>query len=68
MIETIRSLGRWGLSTFERLGRAHLFLIQVLAGIPSLLFRGSLVVQQLFSVGVLSFALILVSGLFVGMG
>jgi phospholipid/cholesterol/gamma-HCH transport system permease protein len=67
MIETIRSLGRWGLSTFERLGRAHIFLYQVLAGIPGLAFRGSLVVQQLFYVGVLSFALILVSGLFVGM-
>ncbi len=67
MIETIRRLGRWGLGTFERLGRAHLFLMQVLAGIPGLFLRGSLVVQQLFSVGVLSFALILVSGLFVGM-
>ncbi len=51
----------------QRLGRAHLFLFQVLAGIPGLMFRGSLVVQQLFYVGVLSFALILVSGLFVGM-
>lgn len=67
MIETIRSLGRWGLNTFERLGRGHLFLIQILAGLPGLVFRGSAVVQQLFSVGVLSFALILVSGLFVGM-
>ncbi|PHS24515.1 MAG: ABC transporter permease [Methylophaga sp.] len=67
MIETIRSLGRWGLATFERIGRAHIFLFQVLAGIPGLAFRGSLVVQQLFYVGVLSFALILVSGLFVGM-
>ncbi len=67
MIETIRSLGRWGLDVFERLGRGYLFLMQILAGIPSLLFRSSLVVQQLYSVGVLSFALILVSGLFVGM-
>ena len=67
MIDTIRRLGRWGLDTFERLGRAHIFLVQVLAGIPGLVFRGSLVVQQLFYVGVLSFALILVSGLFVGM-
>lgn len=67
MIDTIRRLGRWGLNTFERLGRAHIFLVQVLAGIPGLVFRGSLVVQQLFYVGVLSFALILVSGLFVGM-
>ena len=67
MIETIRSLGRWGLSSFERLGRGHLFLIRILAGIPELFFRLSLVIHQLFSVGVLSVLLILISGLFVGM-
>lgn len=67
MIETIRSLGRWGLSTFERLGRGHLFLIRTLAGVPEISLRLSLLVHQLFSVGVLSVFLILISGLFVGM-
>jgi len=67
MIETIRSLGRWGLGSFERLGRGHLFLFQILAGIPSIVLRLSLLVHQLFSVGVLSVFLILISGLFVGM-
>mgnify|MGYP000535881176 FL=1 len=67
MIDTIRSLGRWGLSSFERLGRGHLFLIRIVAGIPELFLRFSLVVHQLFSVGVLSVFLILISGLFVGM-
>ena len=39
----------------------------ILAGIPSSLFRFSLVIQQIYSVGVLSVLLILISGLFVGM-
>ncbi|MDH5357904.1 MAG: lipid asymmetry maintenance ABC transporter permease subunit MlaE [Gammaproteobacteria bacterium] len=67
MMETIRSLGIWGLNTFERLGRGHLFLLHLLTGIPALFFRFSLVIQQLYSVGVLSVFLILISGLFVGM-
>jgi len=67
MIGIIRSLGRWGLGTFERLGRGHLFLVQILAGIPGLFLRFSLVIQQLFSVGVLSVMIIAISGLFVGM-
>ena len=67
MIETIRSLGRWGLSSFERLGRGHIFLFRTLAGVPEIFLRLSLLVQQLFSVGVLSVFLILISGLFVGM-
>jgi phospholipid/cholesterol/gamma-HCH transport system permease protein len=67
MIETIRSLGRWGLGSFERLGRGHLFLFRTLAGVPEIFLRLSLLVHQLFSVGVLSVFLILISGLFVGM-
>ena len=60
-------LGRRALSFFERLGRGHLFLMQVLAGVPSVLLRPRLVIQQIYSVGVLSLIIILVSGLFVGM-
>ena len=67
MVGLLRSLGRWGLGVFERLGRGHLFLLQVLAALPSLLTRPGLVVQQLYSVGVLSLLIIVVSGLFVGM-
>lgn len=67
MIELLRSLGRWGLNTFQRLGRGHLFLFQTLASVPSLAFRFPLIVQQLFYVGVLSVLIILISGLFVGM-
>ncbi len=67
MIDTIRQLGHWGVMVVERLGRAHLFLWQVLACLPSLFFRFSLAIQQLYSIGVLSVFLILISGLFVGM-
>jgi phospholipid/cholesterol/gamma-HCH transport system permease protein len=67
MIAAIRGLGRWGLGFFERLGRGHLFLIAVLLGLGSLVTRPGLIVRELYSVGVLSFLIILVSGLFVGM-
>ncbi|GMV68112.1 MAG: ABC transporter permease [Pseudomonadota bacterium] len=49
------------------LGRSTLFLLRILAGLPSLVLRPSLVVQQLYAVGVLSLIIIIVSGTFVGM-
>ena len=51
----------------ERLGRAHLFLMHCLAGIPGVLLRPGLVIRQLYMVGVLTLLIILVSGFFVGM-
>lgn len=67
MIELLRRLGRGGIGFFERLGRAHLFLARVLWGLGELYPRPGLVVAQLWSVGVLSLLIIIVSGLFVGM-
>jgi phospholipid/cholesterol/gamma-HCH transport system permease protein len=67
VIETLRRLGRGGLGFFERLGRAHLFLAYTLLGLPELLGRFRLVVAQVWSVGVLSLVIIVVSGTFVGM-
>lgn len=67
MLETIQQLGASGLKFFERLGRANILLLHIVSGIPSMLPRLSLVVHQIFSVGVLSLLIILVSGLFVGM-
>ncbi|MDY6943619.1 MAG: lipid asymmetry maintenance ABC transporter permease subunit MlaE [Pseudomonadota bacterium] len=49
------------------LGRGLLFLFRILAGVPSLTLRPWLVVQQVYSVGVLSLTIIIVSGIFVGM-
>lgn len=67
MIGLLQSLGRYGLSSFERLGRGHLFLAYVLAGMHGMIPRWRLVVMQVFSVGVLSLTIIVVSGAFVGM-
>ena len=67
MMDFLQSLGQRTLSIFQKLGRAHLFFMHVLAGIPDVLMRPRLLIAQLYSVGVLSLALILVSGLFVGM-
>ena len=44
-----------------------IFLVQALLGAARSLPRGRLIVQQLYSVGVLTMLIILVSGLFVGM-
>ncbi len=67
MRRAIEKLGRSGIETFEKLGRASLFLFKMLRGIPEVVVRPGLVVSQLFTVGVLSLLLIAVSGLFVGM-
>lgn len=67
MSNFIQGLGRWAIRYFERLGRACLFLWQTLAGTLDVLYRPALLVKQLFSVGVLSFMIIAISGLFVGM-
>lgn len=65
--DTLQRFGRAGLAFFARLGRAQLFLLQVLAGVPGLVTRLRDLVQQIYSVGVLSLAIIAVSGLTVGM-
>jgi len=67
VIGLLRQLGRGGLGFFERLGRAHLFLAYVLMGLGDVLRRFRLVIVQVWSVGLLSLVIILVSGLFVGM-
>jgi len=67
MINQIQSLGRSALDFFERLGRGHILLLDLLKGIPSVVVRPVLIIQQLYSVGVLSLIIIVVSGFFVGM-
>ena len=67
ILDPLQLLGKKGLGFFGRLGRGHLFLMQTLAGVPGLVLRPGLVIKQLYSVGVLTLLIILVSGLFVGM-
>ncbi len=67
MIDFFQQLGKTTLSSFAKLGRSYFFLIQTLVGILSVIPRPRLLTKQLYSVGVLSFLVISISGLFVGM-
>ena len=67
MIEFIQTLGKSTRGSFTKLGRATFFLVQTIAGVADLLPRPRLLLNQLYSVGVLSFLIISISGLFVGM-
>jgi phospholipid/cholesterol/gamma-HCH transport system permease protein len=66
-MNTFRHIGSLLLNGVERLGRAALFLYEVVGGSWVLVSRFSLVVQQIYAVGVLTLLIILVSGMFVGM-
>ena len=67
MIDLLRRFGRTGLTFFERLGRGSIFVLHVLAGVPALFLRPGLIVVQVWSVGVRSLIITVVSGVFVGM-
>ena len=66
-MNSIQRLGAWTLDSIARWGRAAIFLMHTLAGCVWTLRRFSLLVHQIFSVGVLTLVIIVVSGLFVGM-
>ena len=67
MLATFQTLGQKCLGFFERLGRACVLFGNILAGLHTLIPRFGLVIYQVYSVGVLSLLIIVVSGLFVGM-
>lgn len=67
MFEFLEHLGKDTRNSFAKLGRATFFLIHTLTGIGEVLPRPSLLMKQMYSVGVLSFLIIAISGLFVGM-
>lgn len=67
MTHYIQKLGNSTLSSFSKLGRSTFFLLLTLSGILAVIPRPKLVIKQLYSVGVLSFLIITISGLFVGM-
>ena len=66
-MEFFRYLGASTRASFTKLGRASYFLIEILSGLASVVVRPRLLLKQLHSVGVLSFLIIIISGLFVGM-
>ena len=67
IVSSLEFFGERGVDFFRRLGRGHIFLVRVLIGFWTILSRPGLIVAQIYSVGVLSLLIILVSGLFVGM-
>jgi len=68
MISALQRLGGWILERLARLGRASLFFLRLSSALAVFLFtRPGLVIGQIYSTGVLSLPIILVSGLFVGM-
>lgn len=62
-----QSLGHSSLQFIAKLGRSSLFLWAILSGLGYTLSRPGLLIKQLYNIGVLSFWLIAIAGLFVGM-
>jgi phospholipid/cholesterol/gamma-HCH transport system permease protein len=55
------------MNSLQRLGRAHLFLFQLLAGVVVLLPRFGIVIRQLYFIGVHSLLIVIIAGIFIGM-
>ena len=66
MIRQISELGARTLTFIRWLGQGALFLPPSFFGMMAVLRRPGLIVQQLYSVGVLSMVIILIAGFFVG--
>ncbi|MFU8797136.1 MAG: lipid asymmetry maintenance ABC transporter permease subunit MlaE [Gammaproteobacteria bacterium] len=67
MMMGLRALGQWGLSYCSSLGQAGIFLARTLVRRPQWGKSFPLLIQELYSVGVLSLLIIIVSGVFIGM-
>jgi phospholipid/cholesterol/gamma-HCH transport system permease protein len=67
MIQFLQNLGKSARVSFTKLGRATFFLLRTVSGILGVMLRPRLLMNQMYSVGVLSFLIIAISGLFVGM-
>lgn len=67
IVEPLQTIGRMGLDFVKEAGRTTLFLFHALVGRPHFLLSMPRLIQQLYFVGVLSIAIITLSGLFIGM-
>lgn len=67
MMDRIARVGREGLDVLASAGRSGQFLWRSLVGVPRPATGLPLLVRELYSVGVLSLAIVIVSGLFIGM-
>lgn len=66
-LERLRLFGRAGIDVVATLGRSVLFLVGALVGRNRAGRPLQLLIKQLFAVGVMSLAIIVVSGIFIGM-
>ncbi len=67
MNQLLQTLGNFTIKAFSKIGRSTFFLFHTLSGFSDVLFRPGLLLVQTYSVGVLSFLIITISGMFVGM-
>jgi phospholipid/cholesterol/gamma-HCH transport system permease protein len=67
MVDAITRLGQFGVAFCERIGVAGMILFRALVRKPNWKHGFPDLIEQLYSVGVLSFVIIVVSGLFIGM-
>ena len=63
----VQSIGGRVIRAIERLGRASVFFMKIVAAIPSIVKRPSVTIKQIYSVGVLTVVITVVAGGFVGM-
>ncbi len=66
-IDRIAGIGAATIRSFQRLGRGSVFLLEVITSCASLFARPSLLIKQVYAVGVQTLIIIVVAGLFVGM-
>jgi len=66
-LERVRLFGRAGLDVLATLGRSSVFLLHAMLGRGTSNNALQLLVKQLYAVGVMSLAIIVVSGIFIGM-
>ncbi len=67
MFDWFAQIGKNAIEFYARLGKEVLLFIQTLLAFVPLVLRPGLIVQQIYSVGVRSMLIIIVSGFFVGM-
>ncbi|NQZ21563.1 MAG: lipid asymmetry maintenance ABC transporter permease subunit MlaE [Colwellia sp.] len=67
MVKQIQILGQNLISLISGLGRAVVLLMSAILHVPNVRKGFPLLIQQLYSVGVLSLIIVMVSGLFIGM-
>lgn len=67
MFRRVQAIGRASLDFFEQSGQTAIFLIRAILSRPRPITGFKLLVPQLYSVGVLSLVIIVISGLFIGM-